>query len=158
MRIFICEKVQYLAATPDGIVECDCCGAGVLELKCPYCLSSLQSDLEDVPYLRDGHLIQEHDYFYQVQTQLMCMKLKYGDFFVWSPRVQEGVYHLERMSLKVNVCETILQGSYTFFLESVIPELSGMYYTSRGDVSDAQNDYCYYIARYKNLLLLSQSY
>ena len=26
----------YLGATPDGIVSCDCCGEGLLEVKCPY--------------------------------------------------------------------------------------------------------------------------
>lgn len=26
----------YLAASPDGVFSCDCCGTGVLEIKCPY--------------------------------------------------------------------------------------------------------------------------
>ena len=26
----------YLAATPDGTVSCDCCGEGLLEIKCPF--------------------------------------------------------------------------------------------------------------------------
>ena len=27
----------HLGASPDGIISCDCCGIGVLEIKCPYC-------------------------------------------------------------------------------------------------------------------------
>ena len=27
----------HLGASPDGIVQCTCCGKGVLEIKCPYC-------------------------------------------------------------------------------------------------------------------------
>lgn len=26
----------YLAASPDGVFSCDCCGTGLLEIKCPY--------------------------------------------------------------------------------------------------------------------------
>ena len=26
----------FIAATPDGIIDCKCCGKGVLEIKCPY--------------------------------------------------------------------------------------------------------------------------
>jgi len=26
----------FIGACPDGIVECNCCGKGVLEIKCPY--------------------------------------------------------------------------------------------------------------------------
>ena len=27
----------FISTSPDGLVECDCCGQGVLEIKCPYC-------------------------------------------------------------------------------------------------------------------------
>ena len=27
----------HLGATPDGIVDCACCGKGVVEIKCPFC-------------------------------------------------------------------------------------------------------------------------
>ncbi len=26
----------YLGASPDGVVECDCCGRGVMEIKCTF--------------------------------------------------------------------------------------------------------------------------
>ncbi len=26
----------YFGASPDGVVECDCCGRGVIEIKCPF--------------------------------------------------------------------------------------------------------------------------
>ena len=26
----------HLGASPDDIVQCDCCGKGVVEIKCPY--------------------------------------------------------------------------------------------------------------------------
>ena len=27
----------YVGTSPDGLVNCDCCGKGVLEVKCPFC-------------------------------------------------------------------------------------------------------------------------
>ena len=27
---------SHLEASPDGIVQCTCCGKGVLEIQCPY--------------------------------------------------------------------------------------------------------------------------
>jgi len=62
---------------------------------------------------------------------MMCTKTKYADFFVWCPRVDDGIFHVERIKKNKVVCETILRDSYKFFVESIIPELSGEYYTSR---------------------------
>ena len=28
----------YIGASPDGIVSCDCCGKGVVDVKCPLCV------------------------------------------------------------------------------------------------------------------------
>jgi hypothetical protein len=94
---FVCKKLQYLGASPDGIVECTCCGKGVLELKCPFCLGDVSNDITCLPYLSQDSegvlkLIEEHDYYYQVQLQMLCSETKYADFFVWSPRVANGMY------------------------------------------------------------------
>ncbi|XP_065651315.1 uncharacterized protein LOC136079507 [Hydra vulgaris] len=32
---------SYLGATPDSLVSCNCCGKGVLEIKCPFCLRDI---------------------------------------------------------------------------------------------------------------------
>ncbi|XP_014673897.1 PREDICTED: uncharacterized protein LOC106814124 [Priapulus caudatus] len=34
---FINPQFPHIGATPDGLVSCDCCGTGVVEIKCPYC-------------------------------------------------------------------------------------------------------------------------
>ncbi|XP_033635927.1 uncharacterized protein LOC117296930 [Asterias rubens] len=34
--LFINPDTPFIGATPDGLVHCDCCGDGVLEVKCPY--------------------------------------------------------------------------------------------------------------------------
>ena len=60
-----------MVASPDGVVKCDCCGSGVLEIKCPFSCKnkSLAEAIES-----DGQfcltstrtLKTDHAYFYQV--------------------------------------------------------------------------------------------
>ncbi|XP_046585019.1 uncharacterized protein LOC124291985, partial [Haliotis rubra] len=35
--LFLSCEYPHLGATPDGIVDCSCCGRGCLEIKCPFC-------------------------------------------------------------------------------------------------------------------------
>ena len=35
--LFINRDVPHLGASPGGLVSCDCCGEGCLEIKCPLC-------------------------------------------------------------------------------------------------------------------------
>ena len=38
--LFVSKDLPFIGASPDGIVQCSCCGhgIGVLEIKCPYCI------------------------------------------------------------------------------------------------------------------------
>ena len=50
-------QYPHLGASPDGVTMCDCCGMGVLELKCPYSareFSVQESALEYLEYTADG--------------------------------------------------------------------------------------------------------
>ena len=82
----------HLGASPDGIVICDCCGKGVLEIKCPYsCHGKAFSEAADqdkyfcLQNHANGHLqlIESHAY-YQVQAQLKLCETVYCDFVMWS--------------------------------------------------------------------------
>ena len=70
--LFVDINNPYLGVTPDGIVYCDCCGGGVLEVKCPY------RYIEDIPEANETgfcmtkddetwSLKHNHAYYYQVQ-------------------------------------------------------------------------------------------
>lgn len=60
--IFIDEERCYLAASPDGICEAKEC---VIEIKCPYRI--VHSN--ELKYLSNGKLKQNHNYFTQIQLQ-----------------------------------------------------------------------------------------
>ena len=34
--LLIHTSYPHLGASPDGVISCNCCGNGVLEVKCPY--------------------------------------------------------------------------------------------------------------------------
>lgn len=36
--IFVYKDYPYLAASPNGVTECKCCGKGLLEIKYPFSL------------------------------------------------------------------------------------------------------------------------
>lgn len=38
--LFVDMKSPYIGASPDAIINCKCCGTGVLEIKCPYTFKS----------------------------------------------------------------------------------------------------------------------
>lgn len=84
----------FVGASPDGIIECDCYGTGVLEIKCPY-------SCKDVPFEHraeeqsfslesiSGDLVLEnHPYYYQVQLQMKLYGTRYCDLSFGEKKAQ----------------------------------------------------------------------
>ena len=71
----VCTRQPFLAATPDGVVSCSCCGEGLLEIKCPFKYRNSQpASIEDESFYlhkvgSEATLDKKHDYYYQVQGQ-----------------------------------------------------------------------------------------
>ena len=92
--MWVSQQCPIIAASPDGIVTCDCCGVGVLEIKCPYSDSLLtveeyarKGTLEffkvqhkTVVIVEEGDIVvnMKHPYYTQIQTQLYCCDLPFG--------------------------------------------------------------------------------
>ena len=72
--LFVNPKHPTLGASLDGIISCDCCGIGTLEIKCPYCSRDFTpetaTEYEKLTFLerdKDGLKLKEtHAYYYQV--------------------------------------------------------------------------------------------
>ena len=82
----------YLAASPDSLLTCKCCGPATVEIKCPY---SVRHDnimerevFERVDFLEehDGspRLKRSHKYYTQVQAQIWVCGVRYSFFVVWT--------------------------------------------------------------------------
>lgn len=86
--IFLHHEFSYLAASPDMLVSCDCCGEGLLEVKstlkpkCDSCPSFCLCNLPDYLLSTDGEMDikKNHRYFCQVQGQMTITKCRWCDF------------------------------------------------------------------------------
>ena len=125
----------YLGASPDSFLECTCCGAGVLEVKCPYCarstsLSETAKDKATFCLLETANglrLRPEHPYFYQCQLQMMVTERKYCDFVVWSP---SGELHIERiLPMATGEFSIKIEKAKKLFHYAILPELLGKWFT-----------------------------
>lgn len=131
----ISSNRPYFGASPDGLVSCECCGNGCLEIKCPFCIKD--KELEQVANESktfcleknaSGNYVLRHDhqYYYQVQAQLYCTNRSYCDFVVWKEdqlliqRVPKDESFLARELLKVD----------QFFSLCVMPELLAKVHSS----------------------------
>lgn len=121
--LFLNESFSHIGATPDGVVQCDCCGEGLVEVKCPF--TAKEKGLENVAYIKQGRLIEKHKYQYQVQTQLTVTQKDYCDFVVWSP----SEMFIQRIEPDKALEEEILKKSQDFFVSVVLPELTGSLFT-----------------------------
>ena len=142
-------------ASPDATVSCDCCGVGTLEVKCPYCASSVteyaargkQSCL--ITTDNGKRLRHDHPYYYQVQTQIAICDTDYSDFVVWT----EEEVHIERIEQNVSFWEEISRKALRFHDMAVMPELVANFFsrnekpcmsssTSDSVISDPTFCYC----------------
>ena len=116
-------QYAHLGASPDGIISCQCCGEGVLEIKCPYCRKDdVFTDQDSVPkhfclqVTEDGELqlSRKHAYYYQVQTQIYVCNKDFADFVVWS---QKDI-HVERILPNQEFWENTSTKASDFFSKS----------------------------------------
>ncbi|XP_041367412.1 uncharacterized protein LOC121382013 [Gigantopelta aegis] len=85
----ISDELPFLGASPDGLCCCDCCGQGVLEIKCPYKFRNIDFDnAAKDPYCcitADYKLKVNHSYYTQCQFQMFVANASYCDFVFWTP-------------------------------------------------------------------------
>ena len=137
--LIIHPSCSYLGESPDSIiVECDCFGRGMLEIKCPYqCKdqsfknasenSSFCSDYVCYSIPTSFALHSNHSYFYQVQLQMKVCAVYYCYFVVWSP----SELAIIKVDYNVSFVEAAVGKALQFFLslESYRPELVDKWYS-----------------------------
>ncbi|XP_057313387.1 uncharacterized protein LOC130654781 isoform X2 [Hydractinia symbiolongicarpus] len=87
--LHVSEEYPFMGASSDALVLCKCHGLGVLEIKCPYKYSSGLDDVEcdkTFPTDWDGNMKTNHQYYFQIQQQMIVTNTKFGYFFVWSDK------------------------------------------------------------------------
>ncbi len=120
--LVINTNYPHLGASPDGYVTCNCCGNGLIEIKCPFSVKDGEPHLlqdKKGSFMDKKGLIKSHKYYTQVQGQLEICERNYCDFIVWTPN---GLY-IERIYKDVKFIERLFQKLTKFFVEQFLPEL-----------------------------------
>lgn len=146
--LHISSECPFLAASPDGVISCECCGKGVLEIKCPYtaqCVADVCSGKQGILTKGSGGRLQinrGHQYFYQVQVQMFATGLNYCDFVVWT--VQDC--HIERIQFDSAFCDEVASKCQKFFEQVLLPEILFKYWTGMGQQPKGDDNvmgFCY---------------
>ena len=136
--LVINPKWPFIGASPDGIVSCQCCGKGTLELKCPFCHKG--ETIEDAVSLDKNFCLKStangkyeldvtHTYYYQVQTQLFVLDVDYCDFCVCTFCGNSHGIYIERISRNSEFWDDCVAKASYFFTFCILPELLGKWYT-----------------------------
>ena len=85
---------------PDLLIECSCCGKGVLEIKCPHSLLNEVPTAKNLPYLQlyNGQTVLKRklQYFAQVQGQMALTNRNWYHFFIYTQKGQHvGRIHFD---------------------------------------------------------------
>ncbi|XP_013382110.1 uncharacterized protein LOC106152913 [Lingula anatina] len=127
-------------ASPDGFVSCNCCGKGLLEIKCPFTLR--EADSIQMTWLENTEgglkLKKNTAYYYQVQMQLFMSNLDYCDFFVWCPYAS----HCERIVKDQSLWDIISVKAKLFHKQVVMPELLCGYFTMKRVLKEVVTNNC----------------
>ncbi|XP_022312596.2 uncharacterized protein LOC111117719 [Crassostrea virginica] len=125
-------KYPFLGASADGLIHCERCGTGLVEVKCPYGRKESQwrnmtpnECAQDISFccelsdLNNLSLKLNHNYMYQVQGQLALYELEWVDFVVWT---KKGC-NVQRIPFDANMWAEMLVKLKKFYVTCVIPEL-----------------------------------
>lgn len=138
--VLLCSDNPFLAASPDAIGSCSCCGTFCVEIKCPFRLSSdshLDSQLSIqeiaqkpnsfIKIINDEvELVQAHAYYYQMQAQIHISGADFGIFMIWSKSESITI----KVPKNVDFWDHCVERSRKYFYNIIMPELLGNYYTN----------------------------
>jgi len=128
--LVLSSDYPHLGASPDAITNCDCCGKGTLEIKCPFSKKDSESCSDPPPYIGQHNkgvvgcphsLDEKHGYYFQVQGQMLLTKTSYCDFVVFTPN---GM-HIERIIFDEHFCNEMIQKLQIFYEHCVMPRVLG---------------------------------
>ena len=141
----------FIGASPDDVIECKCCGKGVLQIKCTY--PHRQDSVDSAALNNDTfclkihdsdsalHLDHSHAYYYQVQTQMFVCNVNYCDFCVCTFPLEKSSPHIERILRNDDFWRECLTEAETFFTTCLLPELMGNWYTRPSVKSSNTSDF-----------------
>lgn len=133
----------HLAATPDGILQCDCHGRIIIEIKCPYSHRNklvMDAAREDRSFaLRierdeegEENLVvdKNHQYYYQCQLQMYVTGTKLCYFIIYT--LKELSFFL--IEIDPGFLNSHLPKAKLFWKQCVIPEIFARFFTAKEQI------------------------
>jgi hypothetical protein len=126
--LFVDKQHPHLGASPDGLVTCKCCSAGLLEIKCPETLKNLdpvEAAKQSKQFMCDtnGSVSLKKDanctYYVQIQGQMAVLEKPWCDFVFYTFK---GLY-VERIHFDSSLWEQILPKLQSFYIKCIVPAL-----------------------------------
>ena len=119
------EKFQFIGATPDAKV-CEDGSTGIVEVKCPYSARDITvREACNLPGFfmteRDDRLRlkTDHQYYFQVQGQLMVTGVEFCDFVVFTKKD----FVIERIFPDIAFMQNLLDNLTKFYCQYVKPKI-----------------------------------
>nr|XP_033467932.1 uncharacterized protein LOC117247459 [Epinephelus lanceolatus] len=128
--LILYSQLPIMAASPDALVTCKCCGTRPLEVKNPFKHRALSipkfaeqpdSCLHITP-TGEIKLKATHPYYFQVQLQMLVTDADVGYFFLQTASPYNR-YYTEEISFDPLLVEEIIAKSTIFFQSVIQPEL-----------------------------------
>ena len=146
--LIIDPSLPFLGATPDGLGHCDCCGDRIIEIKCPYSVRDISPTSDEALqksryFLKwDNNIVslkRSHEYFTQIQGQLLVCQKSMCDFICWTPK---GM-HIETIFEDESLQCDIVSSCKDFFTCYLLPELLTRRLQDDGNPTVNNKVYCY---------------
>lgn len=142
--VYLSITHPFLAASPDGIVHCECHGTSVLEVKCPFNYRNYTifaaTQVKTFPLqfhalTKQYYLCKSHEYYYQVQLQ-MYVTGYHSCYFVVYTSVDLIFVQVAYDSLLI---EQSIPLVHKYFIHVIMPEaLAGYHYLKSAFVPTAE--------------------
>lgn len=125
--LFVFKDYPFLAASPDGVVKCKCCGEGVIEIKCPYTLQNQSSQLamSNSPscIMKNGKFelkkTLDSPYYVQMLGQMAICDKSYCDFVLCT---QNDMF-IERIQFNTDHWKLLFEKLQVFYKNFVLPHI-----------------------------------
>ena len=121
--LVILESHPWIGASPDLLVECDCHGLGLVEIKCPGSIRNQAPTSSNYKHLKNikgkDILNTSSEYYCQIQGQMALTKRYYTDFLVLTLKG----YHCSRIDFDKDFWDSVLKNLDEFWRTYMAPEL-----------------------------------
>ncbi|KAK3083747.1 hypothetical protein FSP39_002541 [Pinctada imbricata] len=126
--VFVYEKFPFIAASPDGIVNCKCCSQGLVEIKCPFQMKNeMPQDAmakNSSCVWKDGKYVLKRDlsspFYVQILGQMAILKLPFCDFVIYT---NKGM-NVERIPYNPTLWEEMFTKIKDFYNKFILPILN----------------------------------